>query len=286
MTAPTLDRRHRPRRRDPPTARASPCSTTSGRCSRPPTGPPAQVDEMIHAAHASRFHWSRAEGVTTINLARGEWQCCRVYAVLGRGEPALWHARRCLAYVEAADADGPPRTGTSPPPTSRWRAPRRCRATRSRRPTGRPRPWPPLDAVAESGRPRDHRRRPRDAAALSPWRWAAPSHPRFRSEPSIRGQPAALRHGAACDSHPPRPVPPPGGPDRDRLQDRDQPVESADVVGRLPRRRAADRSARLRQPLDVGPHPRDLRRPAAADLRGATRPSAPGRWPPSGSSSA
>ena len=62
---------------------------------------PAQTDEMIHAAHASRFHWSRAEGSEPVNLARGEWQCSRVYAVLGRGEPALWHARRCLAINEA-----------------------------------------------------------------------------------------------------------------------------------------------------------------------------------------
>ena len=62
---------------------------------------PAQVDEMIHSAHASRFHWSRAEGSEPVNLARGEWQCSRVYAVLGRGEPALWHARRCLAINEA-----------------------------------------------------------------------------------------------------------------------------------------------------------------------------------------
>lgn len=55
----------------------------------------AEVDEMIHAAHASRFHWSRADGVEPANLARGEWQCSRVYAVLGRAEPALWHAERC-----------------------------------------------------------------------------------------------------------------------------------------------------------------------------------------------
>ena len=62
---------------------------------------PAQTDEMIHAAHASRFHWSRAEGSEPFNLARGEWQCSRVYAVLGRSEPALWHAARCLAINEA-----------------------------------------------------------------------------------------------------------------------------------------------------------------------------------------
>jgi hypothetical protein len=60
-----------------------------------------EVDEMIGAAHASRYHWSRA--ASGVNLARGDWQCSRVYAVLRRGEPALWHARRCLDLTEAAD---------------------------------------------------------------------------------------------------------------------------------------------------------------------------------------
>jgi hypothetical protein len=58
-----------------------------------------QEDELIHAAHASRHHWA-AVG-TPANLARGEWQLSRVYTVLGRAEPALHHARRCLAYCEA-----------------------------------------------------------------------------------------------------------------------------------------------------------------------------------------
>jgi hypothetical protein len=31
----------------------------------------------------------------------GEWQCARVYSSLGRPEAALWHARRCLAILEA-----------------------------------------------------------------------------------------------------------------------------------------------------------------------------------------
>jgi hypothetical protein len=55
---------------------------------------PAEDDEMLHAAHASRYHWGVVGG--PVNLARGEWQCSRVYAVLGRAEPALWHGRRCL----------------------------------------------------------------------------------------------------------------------------------------------------------------------------------------------
>jgi hypothetical protein len=57
---------------------------------------PADEDEMIHAAHAARFHWSKAESCRPENLARGEWQVSRVYAVLGRAEPADYHAQRCL----------------------------------------------------------------------------------------------------------------------------------------------------------------------------------------------
>jgi hypothetical protein len=55
-------------------------------------------DEMLHAAHASRFHWGRVGGPE--NRSRGEWQCSRVYCVLGRAEPALHHARRCLELCE------------------------------------------------------------------------------------------------------------------------------------------------------------------------------------------
>jgi hypothetical protein len=51
-------------------------------------------DTMIHAAHASRYHWSLVGDA--VNLVRGEWQVSRVYSVLGRAEPARWHAQRCL----------------------------------------------------------------------------------------------------------------------------------------------------------------------------------------------
>ena len=62
---------------------------------------PAETDEMIHATHASSFHWLRGGG-TLANAARGQWQIARVYATLGRGEAALWHANRCIELVEAA----------------------------------------------------------------------------------------------------------------------------------------------------------------------------------------
>jgi DNA-binding transcriptional MerR regulator len=56
-------------------------------------------DEMIHCAHASAYHWQQVG--TQANRARSEWQCSRVYAVLGRAEPAVAHAERCLELVES-----------------------------------------------------------------------------------------------------------------------------------------------------------------------------------------
>jgi DNA-binding transcriptional MerR regulator len=52
--------------------------------------------QMIHTAHASRYHWGQVPTATPVHLARGEWLISRVYAVLGRAEPALYHARRVL----------------------------------------------------------------------------------------------------------------------------------------------------------------------------------------------
>ena len=60
-------------------------------------------DEMLHCAHASAYHWTQVG--TAANRSRSEWQCSRVYAVLGRVEPALHHARRCLEIVEANPDD-------------------------------------------------------------------------------------------------------------------------------------------------------------------------------------
>ncbi len=56
-------------------------------------------DRMVHAAHASRFHWG--EIGTPLEFERGEWQISRVYSVLNRPESALYHARRCLDICQA-----------------------------------------------------------------------------------------------------------------------------------------------------------------------------------------
>jgi hypothetical protein len=68
-----------------------------------PDRTPDDDETMVHAAHASRFYWG--ESGTAKNWARGDWQISRVYATLGRTEPALHHAERCLALCLAHPED-------------------------------------------------------------------------------------------------------------------------------------------------------------------------------------
>ena len=63
-------------------------------------------DELVlHMAHASAYHWRQAPECKPKNRARSEWLCSRVYTVLGRAEPALYHAKRCLEICRA-DPEG------------------------------------------------------------------------------------------------------------------------------------------------------------------------------------
>jgi hypothetical protein len=59
--------------------------------------------EMVHCVHASAYHWLQVG--TAANRARSEWQCSRVYAVLGLSWPAVQYARRCLEIVESSPAE-------------------------------------------------------------------------------------------------------------------------------------------------------------------------------------
>ncbi|MBU7023001.1 MAG: hypothetical protein HXS40_02450 [Theionarchaea archaeon] len=58
-------------------------------------------DKMVHAAHASRYHWG--EIGTPVEFERGEWQISRVYSVLKRSHAALYHGKRCLEICLAND---------------------------------------------------------------------------------------------------------------------------------------------------------------------------------------
>ena len=56
---------------------------------------------MIHMAHASAYHWLQVG--TPENVARSHWQCSRMYTVLGRSEPAIYHAKLMLDVCEQND---------------------------------------------------------------------------------------------------------------------------------------------------------------------------------------
>ena len=57
-------------------------------------------DLMLHTAHASAWHWSRAPECTPANRARSEWLVSRVSALCDLPDAALRHARSCLRWCE------------------------------------------------------------------------------------------------------------------------------------------------------------------------------------------
>ena len=59
---------------------------------------PVEDERMLLAAHASYYHWLHAG--THVHQQRAEWMVAHVYTVLGRGEPARYHARRCWSLTE------------------------------------------------------------------------------------------------------------------------------------------------------------------------------------------
>lgn len=58
----------------------------------------AQLEEALHSAHTSRYHWSKVG--TAVNIVRAEYMISRVYCAMKRGEPALFHAHRCLEITK------------------------------------------------------------------------------------------------------------------------------------------------------------------------------------------
>jgi hypothetical protein len=64
-----------------------------------------QVEEMLHASHASFWHWLHVPEQTPVNMSIGLWQLARVYAVAGRADDARQWARRCLDLGERERLD-------------------------------------------------------------------------------------------------------------------------------------------------------------------------------------
>jgi len=64
-----------------------------------------EVEEMLHASHASYWHWQQVPEQTPVNLSIGLWQLARVYAVAGRVDEARSWARRCIEVGEKERLD-------------------------------------------------------------------------------------------------------------------------------------------------------------------------------------
>jgi len=60
-----------------------------------------ELEDAVHMAHASRFHWSKVG--QPINLARADYIISRVCSAMGRPEPAIYHAMRCLEITQQTD---------------------------------------------------------------------------------------------------------------------------------------------------------------------------------------
>jgi len=64
---------------------------------------PADDERMVHAAHASLYHWLYAG--TGVNHQRGEWLIARVHIILGDPVLAERHTRRCLELTDEHAAE-------------------------------------------------------------------------------------------------------------------------------------------------------------------------------------
>jgi len=62
---------------------------------------PAEDLQMLHLAHASRYHWGLVG--TPLNQAVGDWQISRVYASLRQPDLALRYARSSLSTAKKND---------------------------------------------------------------------------------------------------------------------------------------------------------------------------------------
>jgi hypothetical protein len=63
----------------------------------------AELEKALHMAYASRYHWDKIG--TAVNAVRAEYMITRVYSAMKRGEPALFHAKRCLEIAKESDIE-------------------------------------------------------------------------------------------------------------------------------------------------------------------------------------
>jgi len=75
------------------------CNNLAWRLSDLPVRSIVEDEEMLHAAHASAFHWGVAG--TELHQARARMLLGHVYAALGLGQAALQYAQQSYDYLVA-----------------------------------------------------------------------------------------------------------------------------------------------------------------------------------------
>ena len=55
---------------------------------------------MVIFAKSSLYHWKKSPKFQPVNEQRGEWMISHVYAVLGKSEKALAHAKKTMGLTE------------------------------------------------------------------------------------------------------------------------------------------------------------------------------------------
>ncbi len=56
----------------------------------------SDIENALHLAHTSFYHWSNVEEHTPENISIGYWMLSRVYSVANKGEEAVFYAKKCL----------------------------------------------------------------------------------------------------------------------------------------------------------------------------------------------
>jgi hypothetical protein len=81
---------------------AAQCNNRAWRLSEAQTRSATDDTEMLNAAHAAAFHWSKVG--TEIHAARADMLLGHVYALLGHAGPAMHYARASFTNVSARES--------------------------------------------------------------------------------------------------------------------------------------------------------------------------------------
>jgi hypothetical protein len=78
------------------------CNNRAWRLAEAATRAAGEDEEMLHAAHAAAFHWSKVG--TELHQARAAMLLGHVHALLGHGASAMAYARQSFAFVTSRDS--------------------------------------------------------------------------------------------------------------------------------------------------------------------------------------